>query len=74
MKTVLAFPPSTTLQLVQALQSALTVAEEGMLRDVLIVGYDEDEALFVRSSKLSRADALWLCEMLRRWVVDGEQA
>lgn len=33
-------------------------AEE--LTDVILVGYDVDGALFIRSSHLSRKDSLWL--------------
>ena len=61
-------PASTTMTVEQALASV--VGET--LTDVLIVGYDEDGDLYVRSSRMDRKDALWLAEMLKRWALGEE--
>ena len=71
MNKVLSFPASTTALPEQALASALSYAEAGRLQDVLIVGYDDDGDLYVRSSRMDRKDALWLSEQLRQYAVGG---
>ncbi len=65
MKTVVAFPASVTFTPEQALLSVLEFARNDNLQDVLIVGYDADGDLLVRSSRMDRKDALWLAEQLR---------
>lgn len=56
------FPNSTTLTVEQALHSAL--GDAGRLDEVLIVGtYKDDDSLYVVSSRLNRAQALWLAKM-----------
>ena len=62
-------PPTTTMTPEQALASV--VKEQDMISDVLILGYwkDNDE-FFVRSSRMSRKDALWLAENLKVWALD----
>ena len=62
---IIALPATTTLTPDQALKSALG----STLSDVLIVGYDANEVLFVRSSRMSRADALFLLEKVKGWVM-----
>jgi len=52
----------------QALASVVGEA----LTDVLVVGYDEDGDLYVRSSRMDRKDALWMAEMLKRWALGEE--
>lgn len=69
---VLPFPPTTTMTPRQALLSALEMAENDDLQDVLVVGYDGDGDLVIRSSRMDRKDALWLAEMLRRYALDDE--
>lgn len=55
-------PNSTTFTVEQALQSALHDADK--LDEVLIVGtYKDDDSLYVVSSRLNRAQALWLAKM-----------
>lgn len=54
----------------QALLSALEFANNNNLQDVLIVGYDGDGDLLVRSSRMDRKDALWLSEQLRIYALD----
>lgn len=72
MNNVLDFPPTTTMTPEQALSSAMTMARNGDLTDVLIVGY-VDGRLLVRSSRMDRKDALWLSEQLRAYALDRGQ-
>jgi len=69
MKNVLAFPATTTMTPKQALLSALELANNDNLQDVLVVGYDGDGDLLVRSSRMDRKDALWLSEQLRLYAL-----
>lgn len=69
MKNVLAFPATVTMTPRQALLSALTFADEDNLQDVLVVGYDGDGELLIRSSRMDRKDALWLSEQLRQYAL-----
>lgn len=64
MNKILAFPATVTMTPRQALLSALTFAEEDNLTDVLVVGYDGDGHLLVRSSRMDLKEALWLSELL----------
>lgn len=66
---IFAFPPTDTMTPEQALQSALQLAEHGGLQDCLVVGYDSDGDLFVRSSRMDRKLALWLAEQLRLYAL-----
>ena len=61
-------PASTTMTVEQALASVVGEA----LTDVVVVGYDEDGDLYVRSSRMDRKDALWMAEMLKRWALGEE--
>lgn len=56
------FPATTTNTVEQALASAVSFQDR--LTDVLIVGYDDAGDLYVRSSRMSRQDALWLAHAL----------
>lgn len=67
-QNVISMPASTSFTPEQALESAKSVA----LTDVLIIGYDADGALFVRSSRLTRAEALFLLEKGRDYVMYPE--
>ena len=69
MNNVHDFPASTTFTPRQALLSALAFANNDNLQDVLVVGYDGDGFLIVRSSKMDRKDALWLSEKLRAYAL-----
>lgn len=69
MKNVIALPASTTMTPEQALLSALEFAKNDNLQDVLIVGYDGDGELLIRSSRLDRKDALWFAEQLRNYAL-----
>ena len=60
-------PASTSFTAKQALEHALQSAD---LDDVLIIGYDKDGVLFVRSSKLTRAEAVFLLEKGKLWALN----
>jgi hypothetical protein len=64
-------PAATTFTPRQALLSAMEFSDNDNLTDVLVVGYDADSVLIVRSSRMDRKDALWLSEMLRDWALKG---
>lgn len=71
-KNVFAFPATTTMTPEQALLSALEFAKNDNMQDVLVVGYDGDGYLLVRSSRMDRKEALWLSEQLRKYALgDG---
>lgn len=55
----------------QALESALVDAEAEHLTDVLICGYTEDGALYIRSSRLTCAEALFMATKAARWAENG---
>ena len=65
-------PASTTFTPKQALLSAMEFVENDNLQDVLIIGYDGDGELIIRSSRMDRKDALWLSELLRNWALNAE--
>ena len=69
MNKILEFPATTTARPEQALAGALAHAKAGRLQDVLIVGYDSNGELYVRSSRMNRQDALWLAEQLRKYAL-----
>lgn len=67
--SVAKFPNSTTLTPAQALQSALQDVDK--LDEVLIVGtYKADDSLYVVSSRLNRAQALWLAKMAEQHALN----
>lgn len=68
-RNIFAFPATTTMMPEQALRSALDFATNNDLQDVLVVGYDGDGTLLVRSSRMDRKEALWLSEQLRRYAL-----
>ena len=53
--------PSNNMTVKQALESAMRLD----LSDVLILGYDAEGGLKVRSSRMTRAQALYLAELGR---------
>lgn len=73
-KNVIALPASVNYTPEQALLSALEFTRCDNLTDVLITGYDSDGALIVRSSKMSRADAVFMLEKAKGWAMDGGAA
>ena len=58
-------PPAMTVA------QALGDAQEAGLTECLIVGYDADGRLVLRSSGMARRDALWLIEQAKRHALDG---
>jgi hypothetical protein len=70
MSNLLRIPPSVTMTAEQALSSALVDAED--LTDVLIMGYRDGE-LYIRSSRLTCAEALFLANKAMRWAETGGQ-
>lgn len=60
-------PASTTFTPEQALHDAL----RDNLQDVLVIGYDQDGALVIRSSRMNCAEALFLCNKAARWAESG---
>ena len=64
---VISLPASTNYTAEQALQSAL----QAELADVMIIGYDFEGELFVRSSKMTRAEGLFMTEKARHWAMTG---
>ena len=68
MENVFALPTGETTPM-QALLSAMEFANNDNLQDVIIVGYDGYGDLLVRCSNMSRADALWLAEHLRKHIL-----
>ena len=68
MENVFALPTGETTPM-QALLSAMEFANNDNLQDVIIVGYDGYGGLLVRCSNMSRADALWLVERLRKYIL-----
>lgn len=62
--------PNTTMTPVQALHSALADAEKGM-QDVLIIGYDATGDLYIRSSKMTCAEAFFMANKAMRWAECG---
>jgi len=54
----------------QAIHSALADVEAGM-QDILIIGYDADGYLYIRSSKMTRAEAFFMANAAMRWAESG---
>ena len=68
MSNITAFPASTTFTPGQALDSA----KSHDLKDVLVIGYDQDGELIIRSSRLTRRDARWMGESARQHIFTAE--
>ena len=68
-KRVIALPASEHFRPEQALKSTMDMGEA--ITDVLLVGYDDEGDLFVRSSHMSRAEALFLLEKAKEWAMCG---
>lgn len=65
---VVQLQPTTTMTVEQCLASV--VKDQGALSEVLVCGYRDGE-LYVRSSRMSRRDALWMSEALRLYALEG---
>ena len=73
MTNILRLPPSTTMTAKQALESALLDTEDEYLTDVVICGYDYKGELYIRSSRLTCAESLFMLIMAQRWAENGGQ-
>jgi hypothetical protein len=71
MTNLIRLPPSTTMTAKQALESALVDAEANHLTDVLICGYDADGDLYIRSSRLTCAEAHFMASKASLWAQSG---
>jgi len=65
--------PNTTMTPAQALHSALADAEKGM-QDVLIIAYDADGDLYIRSSKMTCSEAFFMAHKAARWAQEGGES
>ena len=66
-ENVISLPASTNYTAEQALQSALQME----LTEVMISAYDCEGELFVRSSKMTRAEGLFMAEKAKQWAMTG---
>ena len=66
---VITLPASTNYTAEQALQTALKTP----LTDVIVIGYDENGYLFVQSSRMTKAEGLFMTEKAKHWVMNGEE-
>lgn len=64
---IVELPASVNYTAEQALASALKAG----LTDVIVLGYDEDGDLFVRSSKMTRAEGLFMVKKAEQWCMVG---
>lgn len=71
MTNLIRLPPSTTMTAQQALDSALVDTKSDHLKDVLIIGYTEEGTLYIRSSRLTCAEAFFLASKAARWAQEG---
>jgi hypothetical protein len=65
--TVIALPASVNSSAELALNSALMAG----LTDVLVLGYDSAGVLIVRSSKMTRAEGLFMAKKAEQWAMEG---
>lgn len=65
MDNVYTFPATEDMTVRQALISAFDLLRDNDLDEVIVVGHDSCGKLIVRSSKMTRRDALWLAEQLK---------
>ena len=73
MTNLVRLPPTTTMTAQQALESALVDAEDNHLTDVLICGYTEGGSLYIRSSRLTCAEAFFMASKAALWAQNGGQ-
>jgi len=73
MTNLIRLPPTTTMTAQQALESALVDTKDDHLKDVLICGYTEGGHLYIRSSRLTRAEAFFLASKAAQWAQSGDE-
>lgn len=71
MTNLIRLPATTTMTAQQALDSALVDTEDDHLKDVLICGYTESGTLYIRSSRLTCAEAFFLASKAAQWAQNG---
>ena len=71
MTNLIRLPPTTTMTAQQALDSAIVDTESDYLKDVLIIGYTDTGTLYIRSSRLTCAEAFFLASKAARWAHEG---
>jgi hypothetical protein len=71
MTNIIRLPASTSMTAQMALDSALVDTESDHLKDVLICGYTEGGALYIRSSKMNCAEAFFLASKAAQWAQGG---
>ena len=64
---IIGFPASANFTPEQALASA----GQFDLREVMVIAYDKDGELVIRSSKMNLKEALWLIKMAVLYTLDG---
>lgn len=69
MSNIYDFPATENYTVEQALNKCLT---ERDLEDVLIVGYNTEGDLVIRSSKMDRKTALFLLKKAEQWTLNYE--
>jgi hypothetical protein len=72
-QNIIALPASVNYTPEQALLSALEFARADNLTDVMVIGYDANGVLVIRSSKMTRADGLFMVEKAKQWTLGGEE-
>lgn len=54
-------------------EEALAYAAKEDLKDVLIIGYDQNDDLVVRSSAMNCKDALWMLEKAKHYTLNPDE-
>ncbi len=70
-KNVISLPASVNYTPEQALKSALDLCTNGRMTDVMVIGYDEEGVLLIRSSKMTRAEGLFMVKKAEEWTMYG---
>lgn len=68
-KNVIALPASVNFTPEQALLSMLEFCRADNLSDVMVIGYAADGVLIIRSSKMTRAEGLFMVEKVKEWTM-----
>ena len=66
---IVVFPGFTTVDLPaeQVLQSAI----DAKIPEVIVLGWDQEETIYIASNKSRRADALYLLEVAKKFLLDN---
>lgn len=66
---IVSYPGVTRLDC--APENTIKCAVEAKLKDVVIIGFDEDGEFFFASNKADGGDALWLLELARKRLMEA---